>query len=350
MTKNKFALVTGSCGLIGFEASRFFISQGFTVIGIDNDMRSFFFGKEGSTDKQKAALRQDYPDSYIHYSIDIRNEKKIHHIFKKYPIDLIIHTAAQPSHDWAATRPEIDFSINTQATLFLLEAMRAHAPKSVFIFTSTNKVYGDNPNRLSFTQQKLRYELKKTDENYQGITETMSIDNTLHSLFGVSKCAADLLVQEYGKYFGLSTGVFRCGCLTGPRHAAAKQHGFLAYLIKCINHDIPYTIYGYKGKQVRDILHAYDLVTAFFEFYKAPTKGDVYNMGGGRSVNVSMKEAIIKIEKMTTKKINISYDPIPRKGDHVWYISNTSKFERKYPLWKRHYTIDQILSEEIQSL
>jgi CDP-paratose 2-epimerase len=345
MKKNKKVLITGSAGLIGSESAKFFANLGFEVYGIDNNMRQYFFGEEASTDWSRKVLKNKLKDKYFHYNVDIRDEKKLEQIFKKNNFDLIIHTAAQPSHDWAAKEPVTDFTINALGTLYVLENYRKYSPEAVFIFTSTNKVYGDTPNALPLIELEKRYELPKKHKFYKGIDETMSIDNSKHSIFGASKVAADVMVQEYGKYFGLSTAVFRGGCLTGPGHSGAKLHGFLAYLVKCIATETQYSILGYKGKQVRDNIHSFDLVTAFYEFYKKPTKGEVYNMGGGRYSNVSVIEAVEKIEKISGKKAKIKYSKDNRIGDHIWYISDLSKFEKQYPKWKMKYNIDKTIEE-----
>ena len=345
MKKNKkTVLVTGSAGLIGSEAVRFFAQKGFKIIGIDNDARKYFFGSDASTLWNSNKLRKEIKN-YIHYGIDIRNQKKIEYIFKKNEFDLIIHTAAQPSHDWAAKEPLTDFTINALGTLILLEAYRRFAPNSVFIFTSTNKVYGDNPNSLPVKELSSRFELSKKHIFYNGINESMSLDHNTHSIFGVSKTSADLMVQEYGRYFDLKTGVFRGGCLTGPAHSGAQLHGFLAYLVAAIVNEMEYTIFGYKGKQVRDNIHAYDVVNAFYHFYQNPKKGEAYNLGGSRYSNISVIEAIEKIEKITGKKAKIKYNPKNRVGDHIWYISDISKFKNHYPDWEYTYTADKILEE-----
>ena len=296
----KTVLVTGSYGLIGNEVCKFYSNQGFRVVGIDNDMRHYFFG--ASTKE----IKRDVLENYQHYDLDIRNYDLLENVFNLYniEIDLIVHTAAQPSHDWAVKEPLTDFTVNALATLNLLELTRKYCPNSTFIFTSTNKVYGDNPNSLPLVETKNRWELPSDHALFEGINENMSIDQTKHSLFGVSKTSADLMVQEYGKYFGMKTGVFRGGCLTGPSHAGAELHGFLSYLIKCTVHDKPYTVFGYKGKQVRDNIHSYDLITAFDEFYKSPKIGEVYNIGGSRHSNISMLEAISKIQEKVGKKLN----------------------------------------------
>lgn len=344
MKKTKSILVTGSAGLIGSESVKFFCERGFNVVGIDNDMRAYFFGKEASTEWANRQLEEAYKN-YTHFGIDIRNQNEVEAIFKKFSFDLIIHTAAQPSHDWAANEPLTDFSVNALATLILLEATRKHAADAVFIFTSTNKVYGDTPNRLPFVEQATRWELPKKHPNYSGIDESMSIDNSKHSIFGVSKLAADVMVQEYGRYFGMKTHAFRGGCLTGPAHSGTKLHGFLAYLVRCIARGETYTIFGYKGKQVRDNIHSFDMVNAFYHVYRKPRSGEVYNMGGGRHSNTSILEAVAKAEKILNKKANIKYKKEPRSGDHIWYISDVSKFKSHYPVWKYTFSNDQIIED-----
>ncbi len=341
----KTALVTGSGGLIGSEAAKFFAEKGFNIIGVDNDMRSYFFGKDASTDWNRQKVEKQLGGKYTHYKADIRDNDAIEKIFKKHKFDIIIHTAAQPSHDWAAKEPFTDFTVNANGTLVMLENMRQHCPEAVFIFTSTNKVYGDTPNRLPLIELEKRWELPKDHKFYKGIDESMSIDDTKHSIFGASKVAADVMVQEYGKYFGFKTAVFRGGCLTGPSHSGAELHGFLAYLIKCINSGKKYTIFGYKGKQVRDNIHSHDLVNAFYHFYQKPRSGEVYNMGGARNSNISMLEAIDAIEKLLGKKANYELSKENRIGDHIWYISDVGKFKKHYPKWDFEYDIDDILKE-----
>lgn len=338
-------LVTGSAGLIGSEAVKFFAEKGFDVVGIDNNMRSYFFGDEASTDWNRQKLEELLKDKYTHYKADIRDNDAIGEIFKKHKFDVIIHTAAQPSHDWAAREPMTDFSVNATGTLVMLENMRQHCPEAVFIFTSTNKVYGDTPNRLPLVELEKRWELPEDHKFFTGIDESMSIDQTKHSIFGASKVAADVMVQEYGKYFGFKTAVFRGGCLTGPSHSGAELHGFLAYLIKCINSGKKYTIFGYKGKQVRDNIHSHDLVNAFWHFVQNPRSGEVYNIGGARNSNISMLEAIEKIEKLLGKKANYELSDENRIGDHIWYVSDVSKFKKHYPEWDFEYDIDAILKE-----
>lgn len=340
----KKALITGSGGLIGSESVRFFAKKGFEIHGVDNDMRQYFFGPEASTKWSVKEIKKNTP-KYRHYNVDIRDNSKIEKIFKKNKFDLIIHTAAQPSHDWAAKEPFTDFSVNANGTHVLLENFRKYCPDAVFIFTSTNKVYGDVPNELPLVELETRWEIDKKHPYYKGIDENMRIDQTKHSIFGASKVAADVLVQEYGRYFGLKTAIFRGGCLTGPNHSGAELHGFLVYLAKCVATGKQYNIFGYKGKQVRDNIHSYDLVNAFWHFYKKPRVAEVYNMGGGRHSNISMAEAIVKLEKITGKKANVKYLKTNRIGDHIWYISDVSKFKKHYPQWNFKYSINNILNE-----
>lgn len=340
------ALVTGSGGLIGSESVSFFAQKGFAVIGIDNNMRKAFFGKEGSVIRNQRRLRKKYKN-YQHYSVDIRHEAKISKIFKKYGPDivLVIHAASQPSHDWSARGPMVDFGVNALGTLVLLEALRKFCPKATFIFISTNKVYGDTPNRLPLIEEERRFELPAGHKYYQGIDESMGIDYCLHSPFGASKLAADVMVQEYGRYFGLKTGVFRAGCLSGPQHAGVEAHGFLSYLVKCAVSGRKYQVFGYKGKQVRDNIHAYDLVSALYHFFKLPRPGEVYNMGGGRFANISLLEAIELCEKISGKKFNHEYTDKNRTGDHLWWISNVSKFKSHYPEWQHRFGIEDTLKQ-----
>lgn len=340
----KVVLVTGSAGLIGSEAVRFFADKDFDVVGIDNDSRKYFFGDSASTAWNRKLLEKKY-SNYTHFKVDIRDQKKVEKIFQNYDFSLIIHTAAQPSHDWAAKEPLTDFTINAMGTSILLEALRKIRPNAVFIFTSTNKVYGDNPNLLPLKELETRYELPKNHSYYKGIDEYMSLDHTTHSIFGVSKTAADLMVQEYGRYFGLKTAVFRGGCLTGPAHSSAQLHGFLAYLVHSIANDLIYTVFGYKGKQVRDNIHSYDVVNSFYHFYNSPKPGSVYNLGGSRHSNVSVLEAVEKIEKILNKKAKIKYVEKNRIGDHIWYISDMSTFKKDFPKWDYKYDLDMILEE-----
>jgi len=344
----KVTIVTGSGGLIGSQAVTHFASEADLIVGIDNDMRAEFFGSAASTAWVARDL-QSRLENYRHESIDIRDRAAIDRLFAEFgsDISLIVHTAAQPSHDWAARSPHTDFEINANGTLNLLESTRSHAPGAVFIFTSTNKVYGDTPNHLPLIELEDRYEL---DPNHHwakaGIPEEMSLDRSTHSLFGVSKVAADVMVQEYGRYFDMSTATFRGGCLTGPDHAGAELHGFLAYLVRCVVTGTPYTVYGHKAKQVRDNIHASDLISAFDHVYRAPIAGGpVYNIGGGRRVNCSMREAIARTEELVGKTLAWTYSDAERIGDHRWYISDTSAFESAYPDWSLQYSLDDILVE-----
>lgn len=340
-------LITGSAGLIGSESVKWFAELGFDVVGIDNNMRQVFFGEDASTEGQKNHLLSTYKKNYTHFDGDIRDQSSMEAIFQKYSSDisLIIHTAAQPSHDWAASDPYTDFSVNANGTLVLLENTRKYCPSAVFIFCSTNKVYGDRPNFLPLQEKELRWEIDRTHPYHKGIDETMSIDQTKHSLFGASKVAADVLVQEYGRYFEMKTACFRGGCLTGPSHAGTKLHGFLSYLMKCAITSNHYEVYGYKGKQVRDNIHSYDLVNAFDHFYQNPRIAEVYNIGGSRFSNCSMLEAIALCEEITGKKMNWSYRESNRIGDHIWWISDVSKFQSHYPDWQFKYTVKDILQE-----
>ena len=339
------ALITGSAGLIGSEAARFFAGKGFEIVGVDNNMRQYFFGTEASTDWNRQKLETDLGKQYQHNNIDIRDNERLEEIFKKHHFEIIIHTAAQPSHDWAVKEPFTDFSVNANGTLNMLENLRKFSPEATFIFTSTNKVYGDNPNLLPLVEKETRWELPESHKYFGGIDESMSLDNTTHSIFGASKVAADIMTQEYGRYFGLKTGVFRGGCLTGPNHSGTQLHGFLAYLIKCVATGNKYTIFGYKGKQVRDNIHSFDLVNMFWHFHKNPRPGEAYNAGGSRFSNVSMMEAIAKAEKFLKKKANYEYIEKNRIGDHIWYISDVSKFKAHYPNWEFTYNLDKIIEE-----
>jgi CDP-paratose 2-epimerase len=324
------SIVSGSGGLIGSEAVRFFAGQGLQVVGIDNDMRAKFFGSEASTRWSVQDLKSELRARYIHVNEDIRNVDIIDELFARYgkAIQLVIHTAAQPSCNWAAKDPTVDFTVNANGTLAMLEATRRHAPDAAFIFTSTNKVYGDRPNQLPLVEQPTRWEIDQSHAFANGISEEMSIDSCLHSLFGASKVAADVLVQEYGRYFGMKTAVFRAGCLTGPRHSGTQLHGFLAYLMKCTATGKPYKVFGYNGKQVRDNIHSSDLIMAFNEYFKAPRAGEVYNIGGSRFSNCSMLEAIEACERIAGRKLKWTYVKQHRTGDQMWWISDVSKFQR----------------------
>lgn len=339
-------VVTGACGLIGAESVRHFASTGHTVVGIDNNMREYFFGADGSTEWVRNTLEKEV-HGYVHHNADIRDVGAMNAIFAKYgrDISLVVHTAAQPSHDWAAREPLTDFSVNATGTLVLLEAVRAHSPDAVFIFTSTNKVYGDTPNLLPLVENETRWEIDGAHPFSVGIDESMSIDQSKHSVFGASKVAADVLVQEYGRYFGLRSAVFRGGCLTGPGHSGAQLHGFLAYLVKCVATGRPYTIFGYKGKQVRDNIHSADLVAAFEAFYRSPKVGEVYNIGGGRQSNCSMLEAIAIAEEHAGRKLDYSYSDQARAGDHIWYVSDLSRFKSHFPEWDIRHDVPGIIAQ-----
>ncbi len=310
-------------------------------------MRMTFFGEEASTEWSRKRLESDV-SNYTHYNADIRDQNAMKAIFARYRDDirLVIHTAAQPSHDWAAKDPFTDFTVNANGTLTMLEMTRQHCPDAVFIFTSTNKVYGDTPNALPLVEKDTRWEIDESHPYYRnGIDESMSIDHSKHSLFGASKAAADILVQEYGRYFGMKTACFRGGCLTGPGHSPTKLHGFLAYLMKCNMTGEHYTVFGYKGKQVRDNIHSYDLINAFWHFYRRPQSGMVYNMGGSRHSNCSMIEAIEMCEEITGKKLDYSYTENNRIGDHIWWISDVSRFKSHYPGWEYKYDVRGILND-----
>ena len=349
----KIALITGSCGLVGSESVEFFIKKKFTVIGIDNDLRKFFFGKEASTKWIKSFLEKKYNKNYIHFNSDISKINDIERIFKKYKhnIKVIIHSAAQPSHDWAASNPELDFNVNAIGTLNMLNLTKKYLQKNTpFIYMSTNKVYGDNPNKLKIIKNKTRFELAKKNNYPNGINETMSIDNCVHSFFGVSKLSADLMVQEFGVNFGMNTVCFRAGCITGSKHSGAKLHGFLSFLVKSTIRDKKYTIIGYEGRQVRDNIHSSDLVNCFWEYYKNPRKGVVYNIGGGRKCSCSIIEAIKKIEKKTNIKVKLKTLKKARTGDHIWWITDNKKFMKDYPNFKIKYNIDKVIDELISKV
>ncbi len=341
-------IITGSNGLVGSESTNFFSKKGFDVVGIDNNLRQFFFGKDASTLWVKNKLINSHKN-FKHFAVDIRNYKNLEKIFKKYKnnISLIIHCAAQPSHDYGKDHPIIDFNVNATGTLNLLELTKIYCSESPFIFMSTNKVYGDNPNNLRLIEKKNRWELRKSDPNFKGINENFSIDNCTHSLFGVSKTYADLIVQEYGKNLGLKTVCFRGGCITGPNHSGTALHGFLSFLVKQTLIKKKYNIIGYKGKQVRDNLHSNDLIQCFWEFYKKPKKGEIYNIGGGRFSNCSILEAIDIIETYKNIKIQRNILRNNRVGDHIWYITDNGKFKKHYPNWKQKYNTKKIIKELI---
>lgn len=345
------AVITGSSGLIGSEAAKFLHEKGLQIVGIDNDMRSYFFGEEASTAWNTDQLQKSLKN-FVHMPTDIRDQEAIFKIFDTYGKDIscVVHTAAQPSHDWAAREPFTDFGVNATGTLIMLEATRQFCPDAAFIFTSTNKVYGDSPNNLPLVEQETRWEIDNSHPYFEyGIDEEMTIDHSKHSLFGASKAAADLMAQEYGRYFGLKTGTFRGGCLTGPAHSGAELHGFLAYLIKCVMTGKTYTIFGYKGKQVRDNIHSYDLVNAFWHFAQNPKPGAVYNMGGSRYSNCSVLEAIQYAEELCDRKLDFNLSDEARSGDHIWWISDVRRFENDYPEWKYRYDLNEIIKEIVDA-
>ena len=344
------ALITGSCGLVGSESSIFFSKKGFEIVGIDNNARRFFFGKDGDVSWVKTKLKKDI-NKYYHHNIDIRDYSSLKKIFKKYKkkISVIIHCAAQPSHDWAKDKAFIDFEINAKGTLNLLELTKIYCPDTPFIFMSTNKVYGDNPNKLPLLEKSTRWEIKNSHKFKNGIDESMSIDNCTHSFFGASKSYADLIVQEYGMNVGLKTACFRAGCITGPNHSGAKLHGFLSFLVKSSLKSKSYSLIGYKGKQVRDNIHSNDLVSCFWQFYKKPRYGEVYNTGGGRFSNCSIIEALNILEAYTGKQVKRKVIKKNRVGDHIWYVSNMNKFKKHYPDWKQIYSTKKILHELIDN-
>jgi CDP-paratose 2-epimerase len=344
-------IITGSAGLVGSEAALFFGGLGFDVVGIDNDMRGVFFGELASTKWNVRRLQTFLPDRYRHDHSDVRDRDRLLTLFRRYgsAIELVIHAAAQPSHDWAAREPFTDFDINATGALNLLEATRQHSPDAVFVFTSTNKVYGDTPNRLPLIELATRFEIDPSHQYSKGIPEDMPVDRSLHSLFGASKLAADILVQEYGRYFGMRTVCFRAGTLTGQLHSATELHGFLGYVMRCTMTGKHYRVFGYKGKQVRDALHSVDLVRGFYEFYKHPRGAEVYNIGGGRQSNCSVLEAISMSEEIAGRPLSWSYTDQHRVGDHIWWIGDNGRFQSHYPDWKLEYNVERILKEIYES-
>jgi CDP-paratose 2-epimerase len=340
------AIITGAGGLVGSESAAFFAESGFDVVGIENDMRGRLFGPAASTRPQTEALLRSYPGVRI-VDVDIRDAEAVQAVFRDqgHDLELVVHTAAQPSHDWAAGNPQLDFAINATGTLNLLEATRLRSPDATFVFMSTNKVYGDRPNELPLMELSTRFELGDDHRFHSGIDTSMSIDGSLHSIFGVSKAAADLLVQEYGRYFGMATVCFRAGCLSGPRHAGARLHGFLSYLMRCTVTGEPYIVEGYGGKQVRDNLHSADLVRAVAAFHAAPRVGAVYNIGGGRESNCSMLEAVALCEQIADRQLDRTISTDARRGDHRWWISDVSEFRSDYPGWEIRHDVPAILEE-----
>ena len=343
-------LITGSCGLVGSDSVKFFSSKGFDVVGIDNNFRLKLFGKDGDINWIKNKLIKEHKN-YKHKNIDIRNYSALEKIFQKYKnsFKLVIHSAAQPSHDWAKTKPFVDFGINALGTLNILNLTKKYSNNASFIFMSTNKVYGDNPNLLPLQELQSRWEISKKHKYFKGINESMNIDNCIHSFFGTSKSYADLVVQEYGKNAGLKTVSFRAGCITGPNHSGAKLHGFLSYLVKSSLSKKTYSIFGYKGKQVRDNIHSHDLVQCFWNYFQKPSIGEVYNIGGGRTSNCSVIEALNLVESIANIKIKKKYNKENRIGDHIWYVSDTKKFRKNYPNWKQKYNTKKIIEELIYS-
>jgi CDP-paratose 2-epimerase len=352
-------IVTGSAGLIGSAAVRFFAEKGFDIVGVDNDMRAQFFGAAASTRPNLRQLASEVKH-YFHYNIDIRDQLGVEALFRRGDknIHAIVHCASQPSHDWAASDPHTDFGVNAVGTLNLLEATRRYCPEAPFVFMSSSKVYGDTPNKIMLEELDTRFDIPRGETQISeiglwysgdGINERMSIDQSLHSLFGVSKLSADLLVQEYGRYFGMKTVCFRPGCLTGPNHAGVEQHGFLSHLVKCAVSGAPYRIIGYGGKQVRDNIHSQDVVSAMWEFIRAPRSGVVYNLGGGRHSNCSILEAIADCERLTGKKMETSYVDTPRKGDHKFWIGDPRKWQSHYPNWTWTYDHERLITEMVEA-
>ena len=340
-------LVTGGSGLIGSEVVRHYAESGSEVLGIDNNLRSFFFGPDGDTEWNRKLLSEQFP-KFKSLPLDVRDFEAMKRVVGEFEPSLIVHCAAQPSHDKVADFPLIDFGVNAQGTLNMLEAMRLQQPSAVFVHMSTNKVYGDAPNQLRLVENDLRYDF--ADPEYEnGISESFSIDQSTHSIFGASKVSADVLAQEYGRYFGLKVGVFRGGCLTGPSHSGVKLHGFLSYLVKCVVNEMPFTIFGYKGKQVRDQIHSSDVVAAIDAFFNGPKSGAVYNLGGGKSNSASVLESIQMAERIAKKSLNCSYSDDARVGDHICYYTDMSKFKSDFPSWELENSIEEIVEEIVRS-
>jgi CDP-paratose 2-epimerase len=340
-------LVTGSCGLIGSEAVEYFDRQGHDLYGVDNNMRQEFFGPQGDTTWNLRRLKE-LTQHFTHVDLDIRCRERVFDLFKAHQFDLIIHCAAQPSHDKAASIPLIDFDVNAVGTINLLEATRQNCPEAVFIHMSTNKVYGDAPNELPLVELETRYDYARP-EDYHGISEQCRIDQSLHSLFGASKVAGDVVAQEYGRYFGMNVGIFRGGCLTGPSHSGVELHGFLSYLVKVAVGGEPYVIYGYKGKQVRDQIHSLDVVRMFEAFARNPRQGEPYNLGGGRQNSASVLECIFAVEELIGRKVKWRYVEQNRRGDHICYISDLRKFMTHYPEWSITRSLPDILKEMVEA-
>lgn len=343
----KTILITGSSGLIGSEAVSYFDKNGYRILGIDNNMRADFFGPKGDTLWNLKRL-QEKASNLTHFNLDIRSRSDIMSFFKEHRPEAIIHCAAQPSHDLAKDRPLDDFDVNAVGTINLLEATRLYAKESPFVFMSTNKVYGDAPNEIPIVEKESRYDYQRS-EDYMGINESCRIDRCLHSLFGASKVAADIMTQEYGRYFNMPTVALRGGCLTGPNHSGVELHGFLNYLVKVAIRGEVYSIFGYKGKQLRDQIHSYDVIRAIETFIGSPRAGEVYNIGGGRESNASVLECIDMIEERLGRKMKTNYVDANRIGDHICYISDLSKFKSHYPSWKLTYRIEDIIDEIISA-
>jgi CDP-paratose 2-epimerase len=341
------AVVTGSGGLVGSEAVAHFVEAGYDVVGVENDSRRTFFGEHASTRPVTTELSERYAGSFHHRELDIRDRDGIERIFREHGsrVEIVVHAAAQPSHDWAARDPHTDFHINATGTLNLLDATRLHAPGASFVHCSTSKVYGDTPNRLPLVEGETRLDLPEDHRYHHGIDTTMSIDGSLHSLFGVSKASGDLLVQEYGRYFDMATVCLRPGCLTGAAHAGTRDHGFLSYLMRCVVRGEPYTVIGYGGKQVRCNLHSADLVAAFAAFHRSPRAGAVYNIGGGRELSCSILEAIALCEEISGRTLDWELSPTPRIGDHRWWISDNRPFIADHPDWRPERDLRAILQE-----
>lgn len=347
----KKVVITGAAGLIGSEAVQYFDKKGYQIFGFDNNARQKYFGQEASTYSTLQHLNSTC-SNYTHSRVDVSSRGDVMWEMEEIRPDIVIHCAAQPSHDRASNMPFEDFDVNALGTLNMLEATRSYSPHAAFVHMSTNKVYGEWPNKFDMVETETRYDV---NFNFNGIVstheidETMSVDNTLHSVFGASKVAADIMAQEYGKYYGLNVGIFRGGCLTGPMHQAVELHGFLSYIVKCAVQDREYTIYGYKGKQVRDQIHSYDVVTAMDAFVTNPRAGEVYNIGGGRQNSASILEVIDILKRNHGLSLKTKYVDQPRKGDHKWYISDTSKFQKHYPTWKLTRFLPKIIDELVNS-
>lgn len=343
----KNLLVTGSSGLIGSEVASYFCTRGWAVHGIDNNMRADFFGPSGDTRWNQSRLAAEFP-AFRHHELDIRDRSGVDACIGTLKPDLIVHAAAQPSHDLAASRPFDDFDVNAVGTLNLLEATRRHAPQATFVYMSTNKVYGDRPNFIRLEELATRWEY--ADESYRhGIREDFPIDQSKHSLFGASKVAADVMVQEYGRYFGIATCCLRGGCLTGPNHSGVELHGFLSYLVKCNVEGRTYKIFGYKGKQVRDNIHSFDVANFIHAFAENPKIGEVYNLGGGRENSISILEAFDRVAQLSGKPMKFEYVDKNREGDHICYISDLSKMKSHFPGWTITKSLDVTLEEIVES-